>query len=759
MTSSATASSQREILKIHNLFFFILIILTLKMSVFAQDDYLGNKIASDNLGNTYIAGNFSRPTLTFGNFVLKNFGGSDIFLAKYNSNGKIVWAKNIGGRNDEKIVSMNVENNGNVSISASSNSKTINIDNEQLKNDNSGIIFNTELNTNGNIFSAEIEKLITNETSNTKDYLYKVSEGDADTTISLILPQLGDNWKVGAKGLIKWNSQNTSSLLIELSIDNGSTWKKIYTTGSINFSNQFQFIVPNTPSDSCLIRISDYYNPSISDTSELFAISGELYWQVLQNGYNSVLKNVIYSDASTCWAVGYNGLIKTADKGETWTSKLEGYGLFDIYFLNSNIGWTVGLNGTIFRTTNGGNDWVKLNNDFNFHFEKVFFADENNGYMIGKNYFLKTTDGGVSWTSEQPTEHILQTMFFLNKDLGWIAGNEGVILKTTDAGSTWNYQQMNGTVYGMLTSLYFIDENTGWASGSGLDIKGGVILKTTDGGSNWALQHNGYYRFIYSVFFSNSSSGWAVGDEGIMFSTHNGGSDWELQGSGTFADLYAVNIESLQNGMSVGSDGTILKYIKDLNSAVLPVELTGFNVISKGSNIELNWLTATEVNNKGFEIERKTDSIWKTIGFVSGKGTTTNQSKYCFTDDLKNVSYDGSITYRLKQVDYNGTYKYSKEVSVEVNSSPVSYSLMQNYPNPFNPATFIKYSVKENTHVILNVFDVLGREVSTLLDEEKPAGTYTINFDAAKAGLSSGTYFYTLKAGNFVQTKKMLLLK
>ena len=87
------------------------------------------------------------------------------------------------------------------------------------------------------------------------------------------------------------------------------------------------------------------------------------------------------------------------------------------------------------------------------------------------------------------------------------------------------------------------------------------------------------------------------------------------------------------------------------------------------------------------------------------------------------------------------------------------YSLMQNYPNPFNPSTVIKYSVKENTHVILKVFDVLGSEVSTLLDEEKPAGTYTINFDAARAGLSSGTYFYTIKAGDFVQTKKMLLLK
>ncbi len=751
MTISAATSDNFEILKIHNLFFFIFLALTFRMTVLAQDDYLGNKIVSDSLGNAYVAGNFSRPTLKFGNFVLKNYGGSDIYLAKYDSHGKIVWAKNIGGNGDDMILSLAADYNGNISLSASSNSKLINLDNEQLNNENQGTIFSAELNTNGKIFSSKIEKLKINNT------LYKVSGND--TSLSIISPQAGDNWKVGTKGIVKWNSENINNMLIELSIDNGTTWKKIYTTNSFSLNNQYQLIVPNTPSDSCLIRISDYYNSDISDTSGLFAISGELYWEIEQNVYNSVLKNVYYPDPSVCWVAGFNGLINSTDKGETWTSKLEGYGLLDIYFLNNNIGWTVGLNGTIFKTTNGGNDWTQLDNDFNFHFEKVYFADENNGYIIGKNYFLSTKDGGVSWTSKQPTDHILQTMFFINKDLGWIAGNEGVILKTTDAGLTWAYQQMNGTNYGTLTSLCFIDENTGWASGSGLDVNGGVILKTTNGGGNWFLQHNGYNRFIYSVFFNNSSSGWAVGDEGIMFSTQNGGIDWELQGSGTFADLYAVNVKSFQNGLSVGNDGTILKYVKDSNSAVLPVELNSFEVISKGGNVELNWFTATEVNNKGFEIERKADNVWKTIGFISGKGTTTNPSKYYFIDDLRNTSFNGNVAYRLKQVDYNGTYKYSDEVSVQVNSNPAEYSLMQNYPNPFNPSTVIKYSVKENTQVILKVFDILGREVSTLLDEEKPAGTYTINFDAAKAGLSSGTYFYTIKAGNFVQTKKMLLLK
>jgi photosystem II stability/assembly factor-like uncharacterized protein len=755
MTRSAAVPYVRENIKLHSLFFLIFLLLSLKMSLFAQEDFYGSRIVSDNLGNTYVAGNFTNSNLHFGNYILKNFGGSDIFLAKYDADGKIVWAKNIGGRDNEKLLSLNVDGSGNVSVSASSSSRIINIDNEQLTNNHYSAAFNAGLNANGNLISAKMETSL-NQFSKSNN-LYKTSGND--TALSLISPASGDNWKVGTKEIIKWSSQNIKSILIELSTDNGAAWKKIYTSSSFDFNNEYQLLVPDTKSDSCFIRISDYYNPGIADTSGLFAISGELYWETKQSGYNSVLRNIYFFNSSTGWAAGYNGLIKTIDNGETWTPKLEGYGLLDIFFLDNNTGWAAGLSGTIFKTTNGGDDWTRLDNDFNFHFEKVYFADENNGYVIGKNYFLKTTDGGLSWTSQQPTLHILQTMFFINKDTGWIAGNEGVILKTTDAGSTWNLQQMNGTAYGTLTSIYFIDENTGWASGSGLDVEGGVILKTVNGGSSWNLQHNGFNNFIYSVYFSNANTGWAVGDEGIMFSTTNGGAGWQLQGSGTFDDLYSVNIKSSLNGWSVGNGGTILKYIKSLNSSVLPVELAGFEAKPGGSYVELSWTTATEINNKGFEIERKTENVWNTIGFVIGKGTTTLPSKYSFKDDLINISGSWQFAYRLKQVDYNGTYKYSNEIEVQVNNAPAGYSLMQNYPNPFNPATVIKYSVKENTHVLLKVFDMLGREVATLLDDQKPAGTYTINFDAAAAGLSSGTYFYTIKAGDFVKTKKMLLLK
>jgi hypothetical protein len=349
-------------------------------------------------------------------------------------------------------------------------------------------------------------------------------------------------------------------------------------------------------------------------------------------------------------------------------------------------------------------------------------------------------------------------MFFTGKNEGWIAGNEGVILKTTDSGITWEYQQMNGTQYGTLTSLYFLDQNTGFASGSGLDVDGGVILKTTDSGDHWNLIHNGFNRFVFSVLFMSRDSGWAAGDEGIMFNTTNGGENWELQGSGTFDDLLSVNIKTNDAGWTVGNNGIVLKYHFNPIEPPLPVELYSFEAINFGKEVKLNWITATESNNKGFEIERRTQGdshadAWINIGFVAGSGTTVNTQSYSFSD--KNIG-SGGYLYRLKQINYDGTFEYSKILSVTV-MPQFSYKLEQNYPNPFNPSTMINFSVKENVFVLLKIYDALGSEIATLISEDRPAGDYKINFNAA--AYSSGTYFCVLRAGNFVQTKKMLLVK
>ena len=186
----------------------------------------------------------------------------------------------------------------------------------------------------------------------------------------------------------------------------------------------------------------------------------------------------------------------------------------------------------------------------------------------------------------------------------------------------------------------------------------------------------------------------------------------------------------------------------------VPVELTSFSAALNGNCVELSWSTATETNNRGFEIQKSYDGRkFITIGFVDGKGTTSQPETYSFADKMVSA---GSYTYRLKQVDFDGTYKYSNTVEVKVNV-PLTFSLSQNYPNPFNPTTTISWQSPVGGWQTLKVYDVLGREVATLIDEYKPAGKYDVEFDGSN--YSSGVYFYKLRDVNYTQIKKMILLK
>ncbi|MDT3697486.1 MAG: agmatine deiminase family protein [Ignavibacterium sp.] len=209
----------------------------------------------------------------------------------------------------------------------------------------------------------------------------------------------------------------------------------------------------------------------------------------------------------------------------------------------------------------------------------------------------------------------------------------------------------------------------------------------------------------------------------------------------------------------------------------VPVELISFSADINNSVVTLNWRTATELNNKGYEIERlqhgniEKMNDWKKVGFVPGSGTTTEPKFYSFKDDLSHINNPSfTLDYRLKQIDYDGSFAYSQEIKIDVNV-PNVFSLEQNYPNPFNPSTKIKYSIPEVIQskiekclVTLKVYDILGNEISTLVNEEKPAGNYEVEFNANN--LVSGVYFYQLKIysannndGAFIQTKKMVLIR
>ena len=187
---------------------------------------------------------------------------------------------------------------------------------------------------------------------------------------------------------------------------------------------------------------------------------------------------------------------------------------------------------------------------------------------------------------------------------------------------------------------------------------------------------------------------------------------------------------------------------------LVPVEFTSFTSTVDGSSVILNWSTATELNNFGFEVQRSVaGSEFVTVGFVNGNGTTTEARTYNFVD--ANLA-SGNYYYRLKQVDFNGTFAYSDEVSVDV-TAPVQFELVQNYPNPFNPSTTINFSIPQSSIVTLKVFNTLGQEVKTLINQNMESGVHSISFDASE--LNSGIYFYRLNAGQFSEVRKMTLIK
>jgi hypothetical protein len=228
-------------------------------------------------------------------------------------------------------------------------------------------------------------------------------------------------------------------------------------------------------------------------------------------------------------------------------------------------------------------------------------------------------------------------------------------------------------------------------------------------------------------------------------------------GTSTNNDPVSIGTIALRQGTASNAPNIKVDGIRISTSwsDALPVELVSFNASANGSIVNLSWTTATELNNNSFSIERKTSSSnWQTIGFVKGSGTTTAMNSYNFAD--KNILSQTIYSYRLKQIDFNSTFSYSKVVQVSTNLIN-TFELKQNYPNPFNPSTQISFSLAENGLVTLSVYNLLGQEVKTLISRNMEAGSHSISFDAS--GLQSGVYLYKLTASGSTLTKKMMFLK
>jgi len=426
-------------------------------------------------------------------------------------------------------------------------------------------------------------------------------------------------------------------------------------------------------------------------------------------------------------------------------------------------GTAVGSLGAVYKTTTGGLTWdsVVTNISATADLWKIDFVSPSIGWAFSNTSdaagtIWKTTDAGATWTQQVLTGQTTSaTRIYgadmVNENYGWVVNYTPRPFKTTDGGATWVLQLLSDAYGGFLYDIQMFDTLNGYCIGGS-----GRFYKTTNGGTNWDVQPTPVTASLYDMEFADMNTGVISGSSGVILYTTDGGTTWQVDGTSGVSTNYAIYVKYPSTDVDTTSlyVGGGSGYIFKSSIYLVPVELASFRASVNGSAVTLNWSTATELNNLGFEVQRSSDGNWVNLGFVSGKGTTTEISQYSFID--KNLK-EGIYSYRIKQIDQDGSYNYyNLPESVEI-SVPLEFELSQNYPNPFNPSTSIRFSVANSGLVQLKVYDILGKEVTTLVNEQREAGRYEVQFDGSK--YSSGVYFYEIKAGDFTAVKKLMLMK
>jgi len=384
--------------------------------------------------------------------------------------------------------------------------------------------------------------------------------------------------------------------------------------------------------------------------------------------------------------------------------------LYDIQFVNNNTGYVCGTNSTIAKTTDGGQTWFGqyVGTNTPKYLMGISMLNENTGYVTGYiSTILKTTDGGNNWIILKDVDingSAFTDISFINVNTGWICGFGGNIQKTTDGGITWDSITINNG-YETFRSLQFINEYTGYTCGDG----GTYTYKTTDGGYKWFRHYlcDSMWAANTDLYFINKDTGWVIEDNmnnNRLYRTTNGGNYWQLISiiiGPQYFHAYSLAFLNFNNGWIGGSVGTI------------------FRTTDGGQN----WSNENAYSP----------------GFVSN---------FSFYKDSLIWASGGHGAIGLRNI-YLGLQKTG-------NKMPLVFILYQNYPNPFNPVTIIKYNIPKPEMVSIKIYDVLGKEIYSY-NEYKQTGRFEIQFDGSN--YASGVYFYKIIAGDFVSTKRMVLLK
>jgi len=388
--------------------------------------------------------------------------------------------------------------------------------------------------------------------------------------------------------------------------------------------------------------------------------------------------------------------------------------------------------------------------------------------IIGKNDTCQTF--GPSWTFTTMANPLLvskiDTVRPLNVDY-WTGSTNGTaktevsLVKGANQEDGWfmfdNTNIINsGPIIDSIRFHGYVNA-ANWPYWSATPLPGINPLTATAAELKAAIQANSATGVAY--IFQNEAQGFTTGWKSYTMGTNSHAPFLSSLAQGWFA----MGMDSRDNSTTyfINWDGwneTNKPFLVVYYRYVIPVELTSFTASANSNSVTLNWSTATETNNNGFEVHRNSGDGFVAVGFVRGMGTTTEVQNYSFVD---NSLVPGTYTYRLKQVDYDGTFEYSNEIEVEV-LAPQEFALNQNYPNPFNPSTMISFSLAVESKVSLKIFDILGQEVLTLVNQNLGAGSHEYTFDASR--YNSGVYFYRVEATgidgrNFSSVKKMILTK
>jgi photosystem II stability/assembly factor-like uncharacterized protein len=508
---------------------------------------------------------------------------------------------------------------------------------------------------------------------------------------------------------IRWFAQGIDTVRIEYSVDRGSTWLLI--GDAVQAVAEANYRCPDlVMKRSISSAIADHMGSYAWDVPDME--SGEVLIRILDK-----LRPSISDVSDKPFAIA-----QRVSSGWTTQSVGSPVSLFSVSTVDDSIAWTCGWHGVVFRTTNGGSSWIQgtsLPTDgtgiFGLNADTAFVCV--NVGNDGRIY--RTTNGGISWAMVyQYTGEIVNVhMFGARKGvaIGNAVGGLWRILKTTNYGLTWGtLSEIQESQHGYENAVAWISEEKGWFGTDGGTPPGSsLVYHTTDGGLTWAPTYLGSLD-VFALQFPNNELGMASTAFRNIYKTTNGGSSWS----------YASQVP--------GAEITLWCWIAGIDVPTPRWWATNMDEIYRSTDHGMTWvyeaiLDGYPINDLSMNFVEHKRVV---VGYAVGAG-------------------DGAVM------------RYSELVTSvpeeKGNPLPVKVVLEQNYPNPFNPTTTISFQLTANSFVTLKVYDVLGREVATLVNEAKLPGTYSVQWDAA--GVASGVYFYKLQAGKFVETKKLLLLR